>query len=549
MISLRRILFLTALLVPALLRAYTPQIRSIDIDVTLTRDGSALITEVWDVCVAQGTEWYLVRSNLGDIRISDLAVSDETGTGFINEGDWNVKRSIDAKRHRCGILRKGSDDCEICWGVGSYGDHIFTVSYRMSNVVKSLSDADMLHLQFISPGLNAPPERARVTIKGEDTPLTSGNSAIWGFGYDGRVDFIDGKLVAASDTPFRKNSSMIVLARFDKGIFSPTSIRSGTFDEIRERAFEDSDYGAFKKSAKRKIGLFALIAATVIGLSVYAEKKLKQKLYTNLFGTPDIKELGYSRDIPFNGDLFESRYVLEKIGWNTAPNAIAGAIILRMVKRGQIAVAEDGRGKTLLAFNSAASGIEELSGPEKELYEMIKEASGSDLILQDKEFSRWSAKHASRVSQWADSLLGEGVSRLSRDNYFDKTSFTAEGQEQCRRVVGLKKFLEEFTLLKERGTKEAVLWHDYIVFAALYGIAEKVAKELRDIDPKVFEEVTGFEYVHMHRMIYISNSMANSITGSIARAQTFTSVRGGGGFSSFGGGGGFSGGGFGGGSR
>ena len=95
-----------------------------------------------------------------------------------------------------------------------------------------------------------------------------------------------------------------------------------------------------------------------------------------------------------------------------------------------------------------------------------------------------------------------------------------------------------------------MLWHDYIVFASLYGIADKVAKELKDINPEAFETAVGMDYPTMNNVVYISNNMANSITSAVvSHAQTSVSVGGGGGFSSFGGGGGFSGGGFGGGSR
>ena len=40
--------------------AYSPAIRQIKLDVELLEDGSARVQEFWDVCVASGTEWYLV---------------------------------------------------------------------------------------------------------------------------------------------------------------------------------------------------------------------------------------------------------------------------------------------------------------------------------------------------------------------------------------------------------------------------------------------------------------------------------------------------------
>ena len=61
-------------------------IYGIDIDVTLRKDGTAFVTETWNVRVSGITEWYLVRGNLGDIEVSGLQVS-ENGQQFINEGE------------------------------------------------------------------------------------------------------------------------------------------------------------------------------------------------------------------------------------------------------------------------------------------------------------------------------------------------------------------------------------------------------------------------------------------------------------------------------
>ena len=59
----------------AVLPSYADEarVRDIDIEATVRDDGSIDIVEKWDVCVASGTEWYLVRNNLGDIVI-DLEI-------------------------------------------------------------------------------------------------------------------------------------------------------------------------------------------------------------------------------------------------------------------------------------------------------------------------------------------------------------------------------------------------------------------------------------------------------------------------------------------
>lgn len=527
--------------------------QDVDISVALSDDGSALIREVWDLDISTGTEWYLVRSNLGDIRIKDLTVTDETGLAYINEGEWDVNRSMAQKAGRCGIVHK-NDGCEICWGLGSYGHHVYTVNYTMTNAVKSMNDYDALHIQLVSPGIRPRIYHARVTVSADGKELNDDNTGIWAFGYEGTVDFKEGSIVAETDGPFITDEySMIVLARFNKGLFHSASRIDADFQDKLDTAFNGSSYEEYLKEQKAaKVGeiILAVIAFLTIGLSVLAAKLAVRSRNKRMFGVASLKDIGYERDLPFDGNLLETRYVLGKCNKITSESAIASAMILRMIKNGQLDLTYDEKGKTLISFATNAN-LDSLSGPEKELYAMMQEASGSDLILQNREFSRWSARHTSKVSAWVDSLPVAGQSKMIEDNYLEGRTYTAEGQKHARRTIGFKNFLKDFTILEERKSTEVALWHDYIVMAALFGIADKVAKELKDIDPKAFEEYVGLPYPVMRNVIYSTDNMGSAITAAKVRQQqqTASSVGGHGGFSSFGGGGGFSGGGFGGGAR
>ena len=103
--------------------------------------------------------------------------------------------------------------------------------------------------------------------------------------------------------------------------------------------------------------------------------------------------------------------------------------------------------------------------------------------------------------------------------------------------------------MKEKDTQEAVLWEEYLVFGALFGIADKVAKQLKDINPELFEQVADCDFDTFSVLIFRSNMLSRAILNSYANYAASHSGQGLGGQSSFGGGGGFSGGGFGGGSR
>jgi len=343
---------------------------------------------------------------------------------------------------------------------------------------------------------------------------------------------------------------VIVLARFEKGLFTPTSRPDGSFEKVKEMAFDGSSYQEYqdaRDNAMWAFGCFIMLCVIGVAIIIVAVVAYTRKRNLKLFGVRKLKEIGWIRTIPFNGNLEETAYVLSRVNRLGSEANICSAIILQMIKNGLVTVVREGKA-VLLTFNQGAD-TSSLSEWQKRFYDMLRESAGEDCVLQEKEFSRWSRKNAKRVSDWLTSRQGAGVKALHDDGYVNGPVFTPDAQQHARAAIGFKKFLSDFTLISERGTEEVALWQDYIIFAALYGIADKVADELKEIDPKVFQEVTGFDYPTMNRMLYFSNRMGHCALSAVSMQQTASSVSGRGGFSSFGGGGGFSGGGHGGGAR
>jgi len=105
--------------------------------------------------------------------------------------------------------------------------------------------------------------------------------------------------------------------------------------------------------------------------------------------------------------------------------------------------------------------------------------------------------------------------------------------------------LKENTLIKDRESIEVNLFEEYMIFAQIMGISEKVAKQFKDIYPEIITEsnFVSYEYI-MH--INMSSRIGLSVAISASRmdkimADNYSS--GGGGYSSGGGGGGSFGGG------
>lgn len=129
---------------------------------------------------------------------------------------------------------------------------------------------------------------------------------------------------------------------------------------------------------------------------------------------------------------------------------------------------------------------------------------------------------------------------------------TDKGLEEKAKWVGLKKYMEDFSLLNEREVPDLKLWEKYLVFATAFGIADKVLKQLKIKYPELQNsDVDNYSYIHMLYHSSLNNSFINTLNTSVNRvymggmsAEAARSGYDGSNFSSGGGfGGGFSGGG------
>ena len=549
----------TFLLAAALgLVASAQQIRDIDISVELLEDGSAWITQRWDVRAPSSTgwtEWYVPIGNLGPMTVEDLSVS-ENGQAFESVGDhWNVDWSRSKKAGKCGIVRK-RDGVELCWGLGEYGDHKWSARFKVTGLVQALDDADAFNFMFVNPGLAAAPEHVRVVISPAfNCPeWTYDNTRVWAFGYYGDINVRSGNIVAESAESFEYRSKLIALVSFNKGMFHPAVERGGAFDDMLQAALDGSSYGDDDDDFPWYIGVFfALIAILPIFFLIYMgiANALGYKYKKSFFGKQKITE--WYRDIPVEGDLFAAFYALEygkRFAIQPSAKNLIGALFLRWILNKDITVVADPKStkRVNLSFEADTSFPNDV---EDALYRFARAASGENLILEKNEFERWSRKNYAKMTAWPDRAKARGKNWFKVKHYIVRgTQTTEEGALEARHVIEFKNFLKDFTLSNKREAVEVGLWKDYLVFAQLYGIADKVAEQFKKLYPAEFQEVVSSTGLDNYTMLYLINH-TNSISSSALQSAYAKagSVSGGGGHSSFGGGGGFSGGGFGGGGR
>ena len=553
-----RILAVLLVLLPAALPAAAQnQVNDVNISVVLATDGSAQVREVWDMTLSRGTEVYLGRENLGDIKILDLTVSDETGETYVTDRSWDTDRSFERKKGHCD-LNSISGGYEICWGIGEYGHRTYTVDYTLTNLVKSLDDYDMIHYQFYTPN-DFRGEHVKVTIEKPGFVMDT-LTRIWAFGYDGYIWREDGKVIAESENTLEPSHSVIVLMRFDKGTFDSKSVQERPFSAVLDRALEGADEPDVPLSKAEEtlytilgaIFFFGMILLPFLPVIIRIVQRRRKK--KDAFGTLHFSTIDWSREVPYNNDILMNYFVISSTpDLKTKKNSVASAMILHMLQVGCLEAVKDlATGKVNIYFKPNSDGFKQLDHTEEKLWSMMYAASGENHILEEKEFSTWAKSHKSTLYKWTTDILDSGRSKLKAKGYYQSSKYTDAGRAQNRKIVGFKKFLEDTTLIKERTSPEVTLWREYLVFASLIGIADKVAKELKDINPVLFEQACSMDYNNMSRVLYLTNSYADVVSRfATAPVSSYSgggslggfSRSGGGGHSSFGGGGGFSGGG------
>lgn len=539
--------------------ALAQEIYDVATTVRLFKDGSATITQIWDADVVSGTEWYMPIKNSKNMNISEFRVS-ENGSEFIDEGrNWDVDRSIDDKAGRSGIVEK-PDGIELCWGQGSYGRHVWTSSYKLSGLVQAMDDYDGFNHQFVNPGLISAPQHISLKIINETggPEWTTENTRVWAFGFEGQIHVTDGQIIAESSEIFSRESSVIAMVSFEKGMFEPKYSRDMTFETMKNTAFTGSSYSDSDSSTTEDkliiFGIFLALISSFFGLIWMVVQKLTGHKYKkSMFGERKIK--GWYREAPLDSSLEAGWYVFSngfRFNKEAKPEDLIGAYFLRWILKGQVTVIKnpDHPKRVSLKFMPDAD-IETDSA--RCLYDMAMTASG-DNILETSEFKSWSKKHYQKIMNWPAEVESEGEAVLLEKGYRRSfTSWTQEGIVAMRHVIEFRNFLNDFTLSSEREANEVGLWKDYLVYAQMFGIADKVARQFRKLYPDIMQKCAssvGMDVSDLMNVVLINKAMTTSaFSGARTRMMSSEASKGLGGFTSSGGGGGFSGGGFGGGSR
>lgn len=516
-------------------------IHKIDMDVYLDSNGNASITEVWDAYLTQGTEGYKPYKKLGNSSISNFNVSDDSGKTYESLSYWDTSTSFDNKSYKSGI-HKISNGVELCWGISSYGKRTYILKYDISNFVTQYTDTQGIYFNFLN--LKQLIGNAKITIH-SDIPFSLDNARIWAFGNNGTITFEDGKIVLSSNGPLSSSQYMVALVRFENNLFHTTNTSAKSFDNIYDSAMS----GVSKKDNSKEniLSIFYIFLIIVFNFLLnpfiwllFLLRKKNLSIGKKVSGTLDFGENGkilpsdnkinYFREIPCNKNLERAYWIAYNynvVSINTLREGIIGAILLKWIKDGLITVSKTKEGLFSFKDNNYAIDLRNINYTsneiENELLGILKDASGNNEILEAREFEKWCNKNYRTIENWFLSLNWREQTELENQNLIINTQKQITGlfgqkrmvnvkkvdlklREEAIQLKGLKKFLLDFSIMPEREYFEVHMWEEYLIYAQLLGIADKVEKQFSKLYPNFNQQTrlnTSLTTVAIRNIAYI----------------------------------------------
>ena len=528
-------------------------INRISMDIFVDSNGNANVTETWNCYSNQSTEIYHPYYNLGNSEITNLSVSMDS-TQFETLSSWDTSASFDEKAYKAGINRV-SNGVELCWGISEYGTNIYTVNYTIINFVSNLTDSQMIYWTLIPYDFSDSIGQVIINIS-SDLYFPS-SIDVWGYGNEGGTAYVDnGTITMTSEGTLNRNEYMTILVKLPSGTFNTKNNLNQNFEYYYNLAEEGVNRNETVENTVITILPFIIFIIIMVFAIVTSKLGSSQEQRLNFENNgnklPKTKDIPYFRDIPCNKDLFQAFFIGYQFKIVKKRTDLLGSVILKWVRDKKVTFKKDeGKSsKTSIILNEELiSSLEDED--EQKLYKMFFEAS-KDGILEDSEFTKWCNTNYSKILGWFDTIIDKEKDKLVKDGLLlekPKTLFksakytvTPELRQQALNIAGLKKYLNDYTLISEREAPDVVLFEDYLILAQMFGIADKVAENFKKLYPDLITETNFYSYDNINFVhIYAVHAMTSAHSAHYAAASRYSG--GGGGFSVGGGGGGSFGGG------
>ncbi len=479
---------------------------------------------------------------------------------------------------------------------------VFKITYILEDVLVLHEDVAELYWTFIGSGYDDAIRDLQIKVNLPDKD-TSNNFRVWAHGeMSGEINAYDNTYLMATVKKLDAHESVDIRTTFDASLLNEYLVTKKTGQKALNGIIEVETKRAEEMNRQREklkkryytavgITIFYYIALIIVWFYVYFkyDKEYKSN-FTNEYNREFIED--------YNVEVID--YLMHKA---ITPNAMS-ASIMNLIYKKVISVEEIPTNKNKKEYKFTLISTENINETEKYLIDFLFQTIGKENVLTSKELKDYAKstktceKFSNTYTEWKNKVVKDGEAQEFYEKHNKATgigvfffvlgvslislmiladamipiTFAAgfvgtifllytimftkrskKGNDHYTRWKAFKKFLQDFGTFETKELPEIILWERYMVYATIFGLAEKVAKTM---NVKIKElEASGIYttgYYPTFSDWYFYNSLNNIFTSTISSNSTaVTSLRAnsssssgsgfGGGFSSgggFGGGGG-----------
>jgi uncharacterized membrane protein len=525
-------------------------LKKLNISAVLMENGDMTVSETWRMDLKDRGKPYrnLYRSFPIDSEkvddITDLTVYDEDrGVSYSFAGDVDPENvSGDEMQDRCYLHRSGQT-IEIGWFMPAVkkGVRTFTFTYRLKNIVSVYEDTAVLYNYFLPNHFSIPVESLNGTVH---FPSGGAKKDVHAWLHTDvksnlSIDSADQISFTASSIP--EGHSVEVRLCAPPKLFpssqkiSSQSVLSGIQKEEQKWA---DDYQQ-KLHREFLLGILDVVSAVLVFvLSLYFFFRLRRRNKRHSVTVPE-----YTREIPQGnspGGIANLYYFYSGLR-EKERSRMFSATLLSLARKGFVRFESMGDGLTVILTGDSKG--KELTASEKAFFEMIStvgEGMGNSFTM--KGFQEYAQKHGEYVSGKMEDFLTAAKQEIAKRGYYEarpvlfstskwagvllivlalavllmtgfmgtllvylplsllisgvllwvggsaKMKLSEKGEYEYGVWHGLKKYMVEFSRMKEYGVPQLELWEEYLVYATMMGVSGEVCKQLKMAYPQIAEE-------------------------------------------------------------
>ena len=581
--------------------AGTQKMKNLNYDVQLNQDGSMDVVETWNITVEDTNTLFKTfqkdsskYGKITNVKVEEIKDNKEVPFTQIYTQMYHVTKGAYY------ALDINSSEFEIAWGVSidSKTTKTYKISYTVTNAVSNYNDCSELYWQFLGTDNGIYVNKATGTIKLPKQVENMDNLRVWAHGpLNGEITRVANDTVKFEIDNLQTQTMLEVRIVTSENIFTTNTNVKNT-NKLESIINEE-------RTRTRVFYIFICIIILLISIwfltrTIKYIKELKKAKKIK----PTV-ELDYYRDIPDEKATPADAaflYYYNSGGVTSNISKIFSATILDLCLKKMLSIdvtqGEKKEESIKITLNKQGNK-EELDETEKIIYSQLEKIADNETNETTlKQIQDYIKEHSSK---FVNAL--QKIEEAARKNQVQKQNFnksleskssnykglaslyiillifvinivimnplviipgalllingilcailstkysglTQKGVDEKEQWEGLKKYMLDFSMIKDKEVPELILWEKYLVFATVFGIADKVMKQLKIVYPQLSNEDLIGDYAYMHLIYHNNFNMINIMNSSIdtsyssAYRAVYSSSSSGGGF-----GGGFSGGG------